>query len=347
MPIRRQISGRRAFTLVELLVVIAIISILAALLLPAIVKSMAKAKQTGCVSNLRQIGLGFHYFANDHGGAFPQAVNAAGGGVKELSLATPPLAGELWLKPEVFRALSNELGNVRVVFCPAVGISASNFANLQPAQTTYFLDLRASFDQPMSVLSGDNNFDLSRPIRTNTEGIADLSWTPPRHDSRGDLLFSDAHVETRRNLGLVIAKPRPLPGRGGGGIMPTIPLPPIAAGVSSSGGAGAPVGAGGQFGRPGKANSPVAVAVPDPGIVVDPASPGGQNTRVDRSVKIQPAGSINDPGRKRTRRRLWHEDLVEASVWWLYLLALLLGVIAVTSHYWRQQRDRQRHQSNA
>lgn len=55
---------RRGFTLVELLVVIAIIGILVALLLPAISRARESARTAQCKSNLRQLGLGMHLFAD-------------------------------------------------------------------------------------------------------------------------------------------------------------------------------------------------------------------------------------------------------------------------------------------
>jgi len=63
--------GFLGFTLVELLVVIAIIALLIALLLPTLRKAREQANAVVCESNMRQLGMAFLLFAQDHQGHLP------------------------------------------------------------------------------------------------------------------------------------------------------------------------------------------------------------------------------------------------------------------------------------
>jgi prepilin-type N-terminal cleavage/methylation domain-containing protein/prepilin-type processing-associated H-X9-DG protein len=77
--LKRGVDGRRqsAFTLIELLVVIAVITILAAMLLPALAKAKYAVKNAQCRNNLRQISLGVSLYTSTHG-AFPTATFRVG-----------------------------------------------------------------------------------------------------------------------------------------------------------------------------------------------------------------------------------------------------------------------------
>ena len=63
--------NRRGFTLIELLVVIAIIAILAAILFPVFARAREKARQSNCLSNLKQLSLGILMYVQDYDERFP------------------------------------------------------------------------------------------------------------------------------------------------------------------------------------------------------------------------------------------------------------------------------------
>jgi len=99
----------RSFTLIELLVVMAILGVLAGLLLPALGRAREAARATACLSNLRQIGIALQLYVNDHHNRLPV--------MRDRPLGTnAPAADPL---PSVDMVLSNELGDIRVLRCPA------------------------------------------------------------------------------------------------------------------------------------------------------------------------------------------------------------------------------------
>jgi prepilin-type N-terminal cleavage/methylation domain-containing protein/prepilin-type processing-associated H-X9-DG protein len=144
-----------AFTLIELLVVIAIIALLAAIMLPALSKAKARAQRIACVNNLRQVGLGFRMWADDHDDAMPWRVALADGGSRQQAAA--------WMH---FMVVSNEFGSARILHCPAdqertmassFSGDARGFCRLNNQALSYWFSTHANRDRPHHYLAGDRN----------------------------------------------------------------------------------------------------------------------------------------------------------------------------------------------
>jgi prepilin-type N-terminal cleavage/methylation domain-containing protein/prepilin-type processing-associated H-X9-DG protein len=220
-----------AFSLIELLCVMAIIGVLAALLLPALNKARAQAKRVQCVNHLRQTGIAFQNFAQDHNGQFPMSVPVNAGGSLEFARNAYGIAGEFYFSFHHFQVLSNELVTPKVVICPADKRQpAANFAVLGNQCVSYFVGINAVPASPDSILAGDRNLtnDWAKPATLLHFGPNNsLRWTAELHQFKGNLLFADGRVEEKNTAGLMGSGKQPL-------VVADLAMPTIAQGPTSA-----------------------------------------------------------------------------------------------------------------
>ena len=205
---------RFGFTLIELLVVIAILALLAALLLPALARAKDHAKRIQCVSNLKQIVIGFRVFALDREGYFPWHSSPSDGGTYG------PAAGQSWNN---YLAASNEMDTPKILRCPSDTATKATAFNWSSATDgfansanrgnalSYFTGIDGYEQIPVTFIAGDRN--ITGYVNGHCESVCDtpgitaqdinknltaVGWGPGLHAYAGDLALSDGSVHKTR-----------------------------------------------------------------------------------------------------------------------------------------------------
>jgi prepilin-type processing-associated H-X9-DG protein len=152
-----------------------------------------------CVNNLKQVGLAYYVWADDHNGKFPMQVSVTNGGTMELTAD----GKNPWLN---FLVMSNYLSTPKNLWCPSDKdrVVATNFATGFSAQNiSYFVGLDAGTDRPQMFLSGDDNFAIGGvPVKTGLLEFstnAPIAWTAERHVNAGNIGLADGSVQLFSN----------------------------------------------------------------------------------------------------------------------------------------------------
>ena len=193
-------GASRAFTLTELFFLIGTLVLAGGLIIPALIRpKVHRCCITRCPSNLKQIGLAFRMWANDHEDKFPMQVSVAEGGTKELALLGFALAS--------FASISNELNNPKPLHCrqDSERERATQWEQLAVTNVSYFVSMDASETNSASILAGDRNVCIGGQLATGLIHITNpklAAWGVGIHSNQGNIVLADGSAHGVNGFGL-------------------------------------------------------------------------------------------------------------------------------------------------
>jgi prepilin-type N-terminal cleavage/methylation domain-containing protein/prepilin-type processing-associated H-X9-DG protein len=200
---------RRGFTLIELLVVIAIIAILAAILFPVFAKAREKARQSSCLSNIKQIGLGVLAYAQDNDEALPNSYNWVYGGSNWPIIKWDPPLVPYVKSLQIFVCPSDKAPEVEQGFGAAGNISYSANSLIMPAGRGLYDNAIGDITRPSETIMVTDAYQASRwcmiPNSTALCGPPDIHARPSgklpdgtnvsRHNNGFNAALVDGHAK--------------------------------------------------------------------------------------------------------------------------------------------------------
>lgn len=185
------------FTKLELVVVLFVCCLLAVLLLAYLRTPRQISSRLTCSLNLKQIGFAARLFSQNHGG-YPWAVSTNNGGTHEFNAM-----GEQTFRH--LQVLSNDIYVTVGIVCPQdVRLPAPHWGIMANANVSYFIDIDSNPAWPTSIAAGDRNITQMSGIVLESALSAPPKWVESvgLHGIKGNLLFSDGHVEEVNSAGL-------------------------------------------------------------------------------------------------------------------------------------------------